>query len=213
MSVNKGTQVLLLLLLATDEMVHLVSMYPEKWFLDCTGCTNIQMRDLFVMAVRTPEGKTFPGNLTIIPSGQIWVFVAIYKQAFVHLYGDVTVLRCRLVITDEDFSQYHSLENLIFSQKEFEKIIVMLCIFHAVWGPFKKQIFPLLPKRSQNTNLLTEEGEAWGNFLYKSFARQCTEHKTKAEYDRSHEILSSTLATNDARAALSAECITAVKKL
>jgi hypothetical protein len=49
--------------------------------------TNWQKKQLFVMAARTPSGTTFPGNLTIIPSEQKWVFHAIYQLAFPHLYS------------------------------------------------------------------------------------------------------------------------------
>ena len=70
---------LLLVSMATDEMVRLVQMFPEVWFMDCTAGTNRQRMDLFKMAIRTPEGKTFPGNLTVIPSGRRWVFHCIYK--------------------------------------------------------------------------------------------------------------------------------------
>ncbi len=39
----------------------------------------------FVMAVCSASGDTLPGNLTIIPSAQKWVFHAIYQHAFPHL--------------------------------------------------------------------------------------------------------------------------------
>ena len=162
LSMDNGNQIILLVSIATDEMVRLVTMYPEKWFLDCTGRTNLQMRDLFIMAIRTPGGKTFPGNMTIVPSGQVWVFASIYKHAFICLYGEVTVSRCRLVLTDEDFSQFHPLENLINTNTTFKDIKVMLCIFHAVWGPFRKEVFPHLGKQANDSGLLTEKGRIWG---------------------------------------------------
>ncbi len=40
--------------------------------------TNRQGKELFVMAVRSASGDTLPGNMTIIPSGQKWVFHSIY---------------------------------------------------------------------------------------------------------------------------------------
>jgi hypothetical protein len=36
--------------------------------------TDNQKKELFVMVVRTPTGKTFPGNFTIIPSAKKWFF-------------------------------------------------------------------------------------------------------------------------------------------
>jgi hypothetical protein len=44
--------------------------------------TNRHRKELFVMAVRTPSGKTFPGNFSIIPSAKKWVFHAIFRPAF-----------------------------------------------------------------------------------------------------------------------------------
>ena len=35
--------------------------------------TNRHKKELFVMDVRTPSGKTFPGNFSIIPSAKKWV--------------------------------------------------------------------------------------------------------------------------------------------
>jgi hypothetical protein len=54
----------------------------------CRAGTNNQKKELFVMAVRSPSGKTFPGNFTIIPSAKKWVFHVIYRLAFLSLYGE-----------------------------------------------------------------------------------------------------------------------------
>ncbi len=48
--------------------------YPCSFY---AGINN-QKKELFVMAVCSPTGKTFPGNFTIIPSAKQWVFHAIY---------------------------------------------------------------------------------------------------------------------------------------
>jgi hypothetical protein len=53
---------------------NLVDTYLYTLF---TG-TNQQKKELFVMAVCTASGDKLPGNLTIIPSAQKWVFHAIY---------------------------------------------------------------------------------------------------------------------------------------
>ena len=98
------TQMMVMLSICTKEMNRYVSMFPEIWFIDCaagefvhsilhclkkqyrvcilffihlfTG-TNHQKKQLFMMTVRTSSGTTLPGNLTIIPSEQKWVFHAI----------------------------------------------------------------------------------------------------------------------------------------
>ncbi len=96
------------------------------------------------MAVRTPSGKTLPGNLSIIPSEQKWVFHALYQHAFPHLYSSEVCSRNRLVLTDEDEAEYRSFEDLIQITKEFSKSSVMLCTFHGIWMAFKKDLITLL---------------------------------------------------------------------
>jgi len=162
LSVKQNTRILLLVSLATDDMVRLVSMHPEVWFIDCTGSTNRQKKDLFMLAIRNTLGKTFPGNLTIIPSGKRWVFHCIYRHAFLALNGKIACSRNRLALTDEDDSEMSPFENLIATTTIFSKSVLMLCIFHAVWQPFKEKIFPLLPKKNKRSNELSDVGEDWG---------------------------------------------------
>jgi hypothetical protein len=47
--------------------------------------TNLNKQELFVMAIRTPTGRAFPGRFTIIPSSKKWVFHAIFWHAFLSL--------------------------------------------------------------------------------------------------------------------------------
>ena len=96
------------------------------------------------MAVRTPSGRTLPGNLAIIPSEQSWVFHAIYQYAFPHLYSSEVCSRNRLVLTDKDEAEYRSFEALIETTSDFKQSTVMLCTFHGVWMDFKKDLLTLL---------------------------------------------------------------------
>jgi hypothetical protein len=98
------------------------------------------------MAIRTPFGKTFPGNFTIIPSAKKWVFHAIYRIAFVGLYGERTCTMNPLVLTDEEDAEYRLFKAVISSNETFKSSRVMLCIFHAIWQPFKRDVYSLLPK-------------------------------------------------------------------
>ena len=47
-----GTEILLAISLATDDMTRHVAMYPEVFYLDVTANTNKQKRDLFLMIVK-----------------------------------------------------------------------------------------------------------------------------------------------------------------
>jgi hypothetical protein len=121
----------------------------------CRTGTNNQKKELFVMAVCSPSGKTFPGNVTIIPSAKKWVFHAIYCLAILSLYGKHICLLNQLVITDEEDAEYRSFETLILTHEVFRSSTVMLCTFHAIWQPFKRDIYNLLPsKKSQNGKLM-----------------------------------------------------------
>jgi hypothetical protein len=131
----------------------------------CLAGTNNQKKELFVMAVPFPTGKTFPGNYTIIPSAKKWVFHAIYRLAFLSLYGEHICLLNRLVITDEEDAEYHSFGTLILTHEMFCSSTVMLCTFHAIWQPFKRDIYHLLLSKKSTTGKLielTEIGRAWG---------------------------------------------------
>jgi hypothetical protein len=71
------------------------------------------------MAVRTPSGRTLPGNLAIIPSEQSWVFHAIYQNAFQNFYSSKVCSINRIVLTDKDKAEYRSFEALIETTSDF----------------------------------------------------------------------------------------------
>ncbi len=135
---SNETNMVIMLSISTNDMNRYVAMYPEVWFIDCTAgmlfkslCeifimhirieisiwhaltgTDWQKKQLFVMAVHTPSGTTLPGNLTIVPSNQKWVFQAIYQLVFPHLYSSEVCSRNRLVLMDEDDTEYKSFDLL-----------------------------------------------------------------------------------------------------
>jgi hypothetical protein len=78
------------------------------------------------MAVCSASGDILPGNLTIIPSAQKWVFHAIYQHIFPHLYLSEVCSRNRLVLTDEDTSQFKPFESLISTTNIFNLSKVMI---------------------------------------------------------------------------------------
>jgi hypothetical protein len=88
------------------------------------------------MAVCSASGDILPGNLTIIR-----VFHAIYQHAFPHLYSSEVCLRNRLVLTDEDTSQFKPFESLISTTNIFKLSKVMICTLDGIWMAFKKAIF------------------------------------------------------------------------
>ena len=81
-------------------MIHTLSFHLSKLI-----GTNRDRSELFVAAVRSSSGDTVPVNMTIIPSGQKWVFDTIYKFAFPYLYQANICKMNRMVLTDEDESR------------------------------------------------------------------------------------------------------------
>ncbi len=124
-------------------MIRLLIYVSFNYFhyLNDTG-TNLYEQELFVMAIRTPTGRTFPGNFTIIPLSKKWVFHAIFWHAFL---GEFICSLNRLVVTDGKDVEYRSFECVIETQNEFQFSRVMLCTLHVVWQPFKRDLYLLLP--------------------------------------------------------------------
>jgi hypothetical protein len=70
---------------------------------------------------------------------------------------------------DEEDAEYRSFETLILTHEMFRSSTVVLCMFHAIWQPFMRDIHHLLPsKKSQNGKLIehTEVGRAWGEYMW-----------------------------------------------
>jgi hypothetical protein len=70
---------------------------------------------------------------------------------------------------DEEDAEYCSFETLILTHEMFQSSTVMLCMFHAIWQPFRRDIYHLLPsKKSQNGKLIgvTEVVRAWGEYMW-----------------------------------------------
>jgi hypothetical protein len=162
---NDEAELLMMISIATNKMIRLITMHPEVRFMDVTHGTNRQRRDLFMLAIRTLAGETFPGNLTIIPSQKRWRFHCIYWYAFIHLHGVNTCSHNCLVLCDEYESEYGPIENHIVTNNTF-KSLLMLCIFHALTQPFKKEVFPFIPKKSAKSLLLSKAGYSYGEWFF-----------------------------------------------
>lgn len=65
------------------------------------------------MIVKDSNKQTFIGNATAIPSGKRWVYLMIYKHFFLTLYGEVTISRNQLALTDDDTAEWGPLDNVI----------------------------------------------------------------------------------------------------
>ena len=93
MNYKDGTEIVLILSFASDEMIRMVHMFPEVFFMDVTNSTNRQNKPLFLMVVKDANGETHVGNISVLPSEKKWVFNEIYQTIFVSLYGETTMKR------------------------------------------------------------------------------------------------------------------------
>ena len=159
MNYKDGTEIVLAISVATDEMARRVHMFPEVMYLDVTANTNKQNRDLFMMVVKDSDGSTHIGNTTFIPSGKSWVFSLIYQTFFVTLYGKNTISRVRLCLTDDDTSEWRPLDSCMQTISCWSGARHMLCMFHAVTLAFFEQIHPKLPHKSGK---VTSLGKKYG---------------------------------------------------
>jgi hypothetical protein len=113
------------------------------------------------MAIRTPIGKTFPGNYTIISSSKKWVFHSIFCLAFLSLYGEHVCSMNQLVLTVEEDAEYSAFETMIATHDAFSSSKVMLCTFHAMWQPFKLDIYNLFPSKISPKGKVIELTDVW----------------------------------------------------
>ena len=72
---DSNTKLVLLLSFSMDDMIKRTMMYPEVYFMDCTGRANRQKRELFISVVRSPSGNCHMSNVTVIPSGDDPIFL------------------------------------------------------------------------------------------------------------------------------------------
>ena len=70
LTVDHGSNILIALSIASDQMMRDVHMFSKTWFMDVTANTNKLKRDIFLIVVCDENGQSFVGNLTVIPSGQ-----------------------------------------------------------------------------------------------------------------------------------------------
>ena len=166
MKYKDGTEIVLLISIASDEMIKVVHMNPEVMYIDVTANTNRQKRDLFLMVVKSACGSSFIGNATFLPCGKKWVFMKIFQISFLELYGVETLRRNRLCLTDEDICEFGPLDNCIATMRAWCLSRHMLCVFHALLKRYKELVYPMLP-HTKDRKKLTKIGESYGkSFFY-----------------------------------------------
>ena len=79
------------------------------------------------------------------------------------MYGEVTISRNRLTLTDDDGKEWGPLEDSMLSIQCWKKSRHMLCIFHALTMKYFEGVHPKLPHDGTGkARRLTKEGKAIG---------------------------------------------------
>ena len=161
LKLGKGDNILLALSVATDEMIRSMQMHPEVQFFDVMANVNKQKRDMFLSVLKAASGGCFIGNLTILPCQQRWIFLKIYQTFFLYLYGKDTISKIRLVLTDDDEASHSAFDTCRILVDSWTLCLHMLCIFHGLVMKFHKLVWPKLPHRKDNAQLLTPLGKIY----------------------------------------------------
>ncbi len=68
MNFKNGTEIKSILSFASDELIQMVNMIPEAFFMDVTCCNNCQNKPLFFMVVKDANAETHVGNISVLLS-------------------------------------------------------------------------------------------------------------------------------------------------
>ncbi len=158
MNYKDDTEIVLILSFASDEMIRMVNMFPEVFFMDVTCSTNRQNKPLFLMVLKDANGEAHIGNISVLPSEKRWVFNEIFKTVFIELYGKSTIRRNRLMLTDEDSAEVKPIRNSIATIDADHESAHMLYMFHALEKKSKELVYPKLP-HEPGGNKVNEYGE------------------------------------------------------
>jgi hypothetical protein len=165
MNYKDDTEIVLILSFALDEMIRMVNMFPEVFFMDVTCSTNRQNKPLFLMVLKDANGEAHIGNISVLPSEKRWVFNEIFKTVFTKLYGESMIHRNRLMLTDEDSAEVEPIMNSIATIDAYHGSAHMLCMFHALAKKFKELVYPKLP-HEPGGNKLNDCGKKYAAFYY-----------------------------------------------
>ena len=96
-----------------------------------------------------------------MPCGKLWIFSMVYQKFFLSLYGDTTLSRLRLALTDDNTSSHSAFDAATKIVKSLSSAKHMLCVFHAVTMRYQDLVYGHLPKR-RDGKTLTEKGALYG---------------------------------------------------
>ena len=76
----------------------------------------------------------------------LWIFWMVYQKFLRYLYGDITLSRLRLALTDDDTSSHSAFDAATQIVEALSSAKHMLCVFHAVSMRYQDLVYGHLPK-------------------------------------------------------------------
>ncbi len=138
MLISDETEVLLAVAWATSAEIDKVSRFPEFCSVDVTEKTNLEKRGLFQATFLDGCGGTFIGMRAYLPNSQMSAFNWIYEEAMSHLFGDKTIERIQVVMSDGETALYEPIQSLSLSHTAWKGVKVMRCVYHILVQPLTR---------------------------------------------------------------------------
>ena len=89
------------------------------------------------------------------------MFTYVYQHFFSFLYGNLTVSRVRLALTNDDIAAHGVFDGSTQIVKHLRGAKHMICVFHAVVMKFQDIVYDLLPKKTEEQRSLKQRGILW----------------------------------------------------
>ena len=161
MKFKEGAEILLSLSVASDEMMRAVHMFPEVGYMNVTSSTNRGGRGLHLLVVKDASGETYIRCASILPCQQRWAFKNMHAFLWI-LFGDTTMSRMRLMLIDDDLTEYGPFDACTKIDECYKFALHMLCVFHGLVIKFQEKVYTLLPCKRTNSKELSTVGNLCG---------------------------------------------------
>ena len=138
MKIGEQNEMLLAFAWVSEDEVSKVERFPEFCSIDVTEKTNLEKRGLFQGTFLDGDGGTFIGFRSFLPNSQMSSYNWLYEIAMPELFGEETIKRIQVVMSDGELALYQPIENLSNISSPWEGVKVMRCVYHLFNQPWAK---------------------------------------------------------------------------
>ena len=138
MKIGEENEMLLAFAWVSEDEISKVERFPEFCSIDVTEKTNLEKRGLFQGTFIDGDGGTFIGFCSFLPNSQMSSYNWLYEIAMPELFGDDTIKRIQVVMSDGELALYQPIENLSYICSPWKGVKVMRCVYHLFNQPWAK---------------------------------------------------------------------------